>query len=191
MQELLIDIDPVYMEIRNYKKLFIRQTLTYLIRFINTLIKIIIYFFKFSLRSILTNIVKIIPYFIKRRILSTVYYYPKIVVLLKFFRLWIKKNEPLNDTLPIDRFVSVIIRTILFPTLKIILNHDSFRSVILNDLSKNQFVKIELRKIIKEEAALMAESNINSPSLYIQENSELSYSEQEIYRDLKIYSIEK
>ena len=43
MQELLIDIDPTYMKIWNYKKIFIKQTLFFSINFIKVFIRIIKY----------------------------------------------------------------------------------------------------------------------------------------------------
>lgn len=189
MQALLTGIDPIYMKVWNYKKIFVRQTLIYLIRFIRFFLQLIKYILKLTLKYIFKYILKKIPPLIRKKILTTIYCYPKIVALLKLLRIWIIKTGNINDVLQTNYLISFFINAILFPTLKIVFNYDCFRSVILNELRKNLFVKIELKKIIKEEACLMAESNISPPSFYIKENSELSYSEQEIYRDLKINSI--
>lgn len=189
MRELLIGIDPIYMKIWNCKKIFIKQTLIYSIRCIKFFLQLIKYVLKYTLKYILKYILKKIPPLIRKKILTTIYCYPKIVALLKLLRIWIIKTGNINDVLQTNSLIIFFINAILFPTLKIVFNHDRFRSVILNGLRKNLFVKIELKKIIKEEAGLMAESNISPPSFYIKENSELSYSEQEIYRDFTIHSI--
>ncbi len=189
MQEVLIEIDPFYMKIWNFKKVFIKEVFDYSIRFTKISIRLIKYIFKFILKYTLKYIIKITPLFIRKKILSGVYYYPKIVALVKFLRLWIKRTGNLSEVLPTDQLIRLFIGSIIFPIFKIILNQAIFRFVILDELKKNLFIKAELKKIITEGDELIAESNIRPLLFYIKENSELSYAEQEIYRDLKINSI--
>ena len=187
MRELLINTDPIYMKIWNYKKILISQAIIYSTCLLKFLIRFLKYIFKFLLKKILKYIIKLIPEFLKKKILTKIYYYPRIVVLLKSVRQWIKKNGNLNDVLESEYLLIFFIRFILFYTFKLVLRKDSFRLVLLDELKKNTYIKVELKKIIKEEADVIADSNIFPSSFYIKENSELSYSEQEIYRDLKLY----
>ena len=189
MQELLIDIDPTYMKIWNYKKIFIKQTLFFSINFIKVFIRIIKYILKLTLKYMLKNIVSIMPLFLKKRIIAAIYCYPNIVVLLKKLRVWIKRTARPNEVFPTNYIMDLYVKIIFFPILKFALNHKSYRLTIIDGFKKNLFIKVELEKIINKEIDLIEYSYIDHQSFYIDKNSELSYTEQEIYRDFKIHSI--
>ncbi len=183
--ELLKDIHSTYIKTWNFKKIFLRKMIIYSIHFIKILINLIRYILKFTFKYIF----KITPLWIKKKLITLIYNYQKLFFFAKKFRSWLIKAKNFNHVLQTHLVVYFFIRNILFSILRISLEHTYVRSIILNEIRINVFIRTELNKIIKE-ANLSKEIEISSFLLYRNINSELSYAEQEIYRDLKNFLTE-
>lgn len=186
---LLVEIHPTYMKIWNFKKTFIRKTITYLTHFIKCVIILTKYFLKYILKHLLVYLVNKIPLQIKRKSINIIYNYPKLFFFSKKFRSWVINAESLNQVLQTDFIVYFFIKNVLLSILKISLEDTYARSIILNEIRLNRFVRTELNKILKE-LNLSKKIERSTFLLYRNENLELSEAEEEIYRDLQITTTE-
>jgi len=187
--ELLVDINPIYMKIWNLKKIFIKRIIVFSIRFTNILIKLIKYFLKFTLKHTLIYILRITPLYLKKKIKEIIKNNSNLFFLAKRIRYWLIIQENFNQVLQTNLIVYFIIRKVLFSIFRFSLNNPYARSVILNEIKMNMFIKTELDKILKE-VNLSKVVGISTFLLYRNENLEISHAEEEIYRDLKIFSTE-
>lgn len=187
--ELLIDIHLTYMKIWNFKKIFVRRTITYSIHFTKITIKLIKGFLKYTLKKILVCIFKNTPSQLKKTLIKFIYNFPKLLSFSQKFRSWIVKTDNLNQVLQTQFIVSFFIRNVLLLILRISLKYSYLRSIFLNEIRLNVFIKTELNRILRE-LDISKEIEVSTFLLYRNKNLELSDAEEEIYRDLKIFSTE-
>ena len=187
--ELLVDIHLTYMKIWNFKKIFVRKTINYSIHFTKITIKLIKGFLKYILKNILVYIYINTSSQIKKILINFIYNFPKLLSFAQKLRSWIVKTDNLNQVLQTQFIVSFFIRNVLLLILRISLKYSYTRSIFLNEIQLNVFIKTELNRILRE-LDLSKEIEVSTFLFYRNKNPELSDAEEEIYRDLKIFSTE-
>lgn len=183
------------MKISKVKKLFTKKIKYALVNFTKKSLliskyiikQLLVYTIKIIKKTIPYHFIKKnIPYRIKLKIKAQLLYYPKLTSFLRRLHFWIKNIESPKETFYSEYLLPLFIHKIGLPILELMLNNEPWKKITLDKSKKTPYLHIKFKRLLKDEKYIIAQHNTIAAFSYAEEKAGLSYSEKEIYRDLKI-----